>query len=93
MTFSSSTVLINLARSRRREGQTHSSGFGEGKPKQRLDVGGSLRKAGGSNHATIDKWLFFQREDFLYLLVQFINVPLGQSPRVYVARPPEMAAH
>ena len=34
-----------------------------------------------------------QREDVLYLFVQFINVPLGHSPRVYLARPPEIAAH
>jgi len=44
-------------------------------------------------HAAIDQWLSFQREDIVYVLVQFINVPLGQAPRVYVARPQEIAAH
>ena len=50
-------------------------------------------KPGVSYHAAVDKWLSIQREDVLYLFVQFINVPLGQSPRVYLARPPEIAAH
>jgi hypothetical protein len=29
----------------------------------------------------------------VYFFVQFLNVPLGQTPRVYLARPPEIAAH
>ena len=43
-------------------------------------------------HAAIDKWLSIQRGDVVYIFVQFLHVPLGQAPRVYVARPPEIAA-
>lgn len=50
-------------------------------------------RPGVNYHAAIDQWLSIQREDVVYVLVQFINVPLGQAPRVYVARPPEIAAH
>lgn len=50
-------------------------------------------KPGVNYHAAIDQWLSVQREDVLYFFVQFINVPMGQSPRVYIARPPEIAAH
>lgn len=41
----------------------------------------------------IDKWLSVQRGDVVYLFVQFYGIALGQAPRVYVARPPEIAAH
>ena len=44
-------------------------------------------------HAAIDKWLAIQRNDIIYAFVGFLNVPLGQAPRVYIARPPEIAAH
>ena len=43
--------------------------------------------------AAADKWLSFQRQDVVYAFVGFLNVPLGQAPRVYVASPPEIAAH
>lgn len=48
---------------------------------------------GVSYHAAIDRWLSVQREDVLYAFVQFIHVPLGSAPRVYLARPPEIAVH
>ncbi len=32
------------------------------------------------------------RNDIVYALVGFLNVTLGQAPRVYVARPKEIAA-
>jgi hypothetical protein len=44
-------------------------------------------------HAAIDKWLTIQRDDVVYIFVQFMHVPLGHAPRVFVARPPEIAAH
>lgn len=50
-------------------------------------------KPGVSYIEAIDKWLSIQREDLLYFFVQFTKVPLGQAPRVYLARPPEIAAH
>ena len=50
-------------------------------------------KEGVDYHAAIDQWLSMQRDDVVYVFVQFIHVPLGQAPRVFVARPPEIAAH
>jgi hypothetical protein len=51
-------------------------------------------KAVGVNyHQAIDAWLAAQRNDAIFLLVQFFGVPLGQSPRAYVVRPPAIAAH
>jgi hypothetical protein len=47
-------------------------------------------KPGVSYHAAIDQWLSAQRNDTVYALVGFLNVPLGEAPRVYVARPPEI---
>lgn len=41
----------------------------------------------------IDKWVAIQRLDVVYLFVQFYGIELGQAPRVYIARPPEIAAH
>jgi len=43
--------------------------------------------------AAIDQWLAVQRPDVVYLFVQFYGVQLGQAPRVYIARPPEIAIH
>jgi Holliday junction resolvase-like predicted endonuclease len=39
----------------------------------------------------ITKWLETQRDDLVFFLVQFQNVELGQAPRVYIARPIEIA--
>lgn len=44
-------------------------------------------------HQAIDRWLAAQRKDVVYVFVQFLNVTLGEAPRIYVARPPEIAAH
>jgi len=46
---------------------------------------------GTNYHQAIDKWLAIQRDDVVYVFVQFLGVELGQAPRVYVARPPEIA--
>jgi Holliday junction resolvase-like predicted endonuclease len=51
------------------------------------------RKKGTTCHEAIDHWQSQQRDDLVYVFVQFIHVPLGDVPRVYVARPPEIAAH
>jgi len=50
-------------------------------------------KEGTDYRAAIDQWLAMQRDDVVYVFVQFIRVLLGQTPRVFVARPPEIAAH
>jgi hypothetical protein len=49
-------------------------------------------KPGVNYLAAIDKWLSVQRSDVVYVLVGFLHVPLGEAPRVYVARPEEIAA-
>lgn len=49
-------------------------------------------KPGVGYHAAIDKWLAHQRDDLVYVFVQFLGVALGDAPRVYLARPPEIAA-
>ena len=48
---------------------------------------------GISYHEAIDRWLAAQRDDVIFVFVQFIGVALGDAPRAYVARPPEVAAH
>jgi len=50
-------------------------------------------KPGVDYHTAIDKWLAVQPEELIYMFVQFVNVPLNQAPRVYIARPPEIATH
>lgn len=41
----------------------------------------------------IDNWLAAQRADVIFMLVQFEGVHVGEPPRVYLARPKEIAAH
>lgn len=52
----------------------------------------SYKKPGVDFLAAIDQWLEDQRTDVVYAFVGFLNVPLGQAPRVYIARPREIAA-
>jgi hypothetical protein len=44
-------------------------------------------------HDAIEKWREVQRKDVIFFFVQFIGVHAGMAPRVYVARPNEIAAH
>lgn len=44
-------------------------------------------------HAAIDSWLLAQRDDVLFLCIQFIGVSLESAPRAYVANPKEVAMH
>jgi Holliday junction resolvase-like predicted endonuclease len=50
-------------------------------------------KEGVNYHAAIDQWLSNQRDDVIYVFVQFMNVLPSHAPRVFVARPPEIAMH
>jgi hypothetical protein len=50
-------------------------------------------RVGVSCHAAIDQWLSSQRDDVVYVFVQFMDVLIGQAPRVFVARPQEIASH
>ncbi|MHB8562627.1 MAG: hypothetical protein ACYDDA_01530 [Acidiferrobacteraceae bacterium] len=50
-------------------------------------------KKGVDYQAAIDQWLSIQRDDVVYIFVQFMHTPIGQAPRVFVARPPGIAAH
>ncbi len=51
------------------------------------------KEAGVSYHEAIDRWLAAQREDVLFVFIQFLHVSFGEAPRAYVARAPEIAAH
>jgi len=44
-------------------------------------------------HAALDSWLLVQPEKIVYLLVQFKDVMIGESPRAYIARPSEIFEH
>jgi hypothetical protein len=48
-------------------------------------------KNGVRYHEAISKWLEAQRDDLVFMLVQYQKVELGHAPRVYVARPCEIA--
>jgi len=51
------------------------------------------KRAGVTYNQAADLWLEAQREDVVYIFVQFLEVKLGEAPRVYVARPNEIAPH
>jgi hypothetical protein len=51
------------------------------------------KSEGASYHDAIESWCKAQRNDVVFLFVQFKNVELGSAPRAYLARPPEIAAH
>lgn len=44
-------------------------------------------------HEAIDNWERRQGAEVIFVLVQFKSVAFGEIPRVYVARPGELAAH
>lgn len=44
-------------------------------------------------HEAADAWLAAQRKDIVFIFVQFLRVNFDAPPRVYVARPAEIAAH
>jgi len=44
-------------------------------------------------HGALDTWHSSQPGDLVYLLVQFMEVPLAQAPRCYIARPTEILEH
>lgn len=41
----------------------------------------------------IDAWRNAQREEVIFLFIQFRDVKLGEAPRAYLARPEEIASH
>ena len=51
------------------------------------------KKENSSYHDAINTWLASQRDDTIFLFVQFMHVPIGAAPRAYIARPNEIAAH
>ena len=53
----------------------------------------SYKNPSRNYHQAIDAWRDDKREDVVFLLVEFLGVPLGTAPRVYVSRPAEIAAH
>jgi hypothetical protein len=53
----------------------------------------SFKKSGRSYHQAIDAWCQDQRDDVIFLLVEFLGVSFGDAPRVYISRPTQIAAH
>ena len=53
----------------------------------------SYKKSGLSYHQAIDAWRARQRNDVVFILVQFLGVPLLTAPRVYIARPDEIVTY
>jgi hypothetical protein len=49
-------------------------------------------KRGVTCSEAIDSWCSKQRDDIVYIFVQFLNVPIGNAPRVYIATPTQIAA-
>ena len=52
-----------------------------------------FKKKGINYHEAIDQWFASQRDDIVFFFVQFIHVPIGHAPRVYIAQPKEIASH
>lgn len=53
----------------------------------------SFKNSSRTYHQAIDAWCSKQRDDVIFILVQFLDIPLGVAPRVYVTRPPAIAAY
>jgi len=51
------------------------------------------KQQGSTYHDAIDRWLAAQRPDVIFMFIQFFGVSVGELPRSYIARPPEIAAH
>lgn len=49
------------------------------------------KKEGVTYHEAIDRWLAAQRDDVIFFIVQFAGIEAGGIPRVYIARPAEIA--
>jgi hypothetical protein len=72
-----------------------------GKQNLRISVKGSqdagwllaTKKHGDSYHQSINNWLEKQTENIVFFLIQFQKVKGLDCPRVYVARPKELAEH
>ena len=52
-----------------------------------------FKKKDISYHDAIAKWCSNQRKDIIFIFVQFLYVNVGEAPRVYLARPQEIADH
>ncbi len=50
-------------------------------------------RGGLDYHKAIDAWFAAQRDYVIFMFVQFMHVPVGTSPRVYIAKPSAIAAH
>ena len=53
----------------------------------------NYKNASRTYHETIEAWRSNQRSDVVFILVQFLGIPLGAAPRVYVTRPPAIAIY
>jgi Holliday junction resolvase-like predicted endonuclease len=49
------------------------------------------KEKGVTYHEAIDRWLAAQRDDVVFVFVQFADVQVGCAPRAYIARPAAIA--
>jgi hypothetical protein len=56
-------------------------------------LAGSHKESGRTYHEAIDAWRRIQRDDVVFILIQFLGVSIGTAPKAYVARPDEIATH
>jgi len=49
------------------------------------------KSKGSTYQQAIDEWLQRQREDVVFMFVQFEEVKMSESPHIYIARPQEIA--
>ena len=52
-----------------------------------------FKNKSNSYHDAIERWLGAQRDDVAFVFVQFSEITFGNSPRVYVASPREIAEY
>lgn len=52
-----------------------------------------FKNQGTTYHQAIDNWLAAQRTDVIFMFVQFQGILPGEAPRVYIAKPQEIAMH
>lgn len=52
-----------------------------------------IKQSGGDYGKALNSWLEKRRDDIIFILVQFFNVNLGDSPRVYIAKPNEIVSY
>lgn len=50
------------------------------------------KEKGRTYHEAIERWLAAQRDDVVFIFIQFLGVALGAAPRAYAARANDISA-